>query len=153
MLHMTYNDWMLLWTGLAALAQTAASVLVVGSLMVVVPQLKQFRVEGLRTAVDLLEKNKQFNQVAEEVLNNREPRAIDWDNLVEQINLVALLVSEGFTNKKLLFIHKGKQLAAISDVLETNQISGSSKSELKAEYPRAIKLLREAKAWQTKSRI
>jgi hypothetical protein len=146
---MTYDEWMLFWTALASIAQVASAVLIVGSLMAVIPQLKQFRVEGLRAAVELLETNKQFNQVAEEAINNRASHGVDWDALVEQINLVALQVSEGFTNKKLLFIHKGKQLAAIYSLLETNKVSEAVKNKLIAEYPQAIKLLKDAKAWQT----
>jgi hypothetical protein len=146
------KDPILFWTALGAIAQTIAALVVIVSIRSVIPQLKQFRVEGLRVALELLDKNKQFDQVAEEALNNRTIHGVDWDNLVEQISLIALLVDEKFTNEKLLFIHKGKQLSAISYFLKTDQVSADVRQKLREEYPKAFNLLDRAQRWQEKQR-
>jgi hypothetical protein len=75
---------------------------------------------------------------------------INWRSLLDQVNIVALMVEQGYTDRELLFQLKGNALAAIGRYLQSHNIASDLSQELKTAYRLGELLMRQAVDWHSK---
>ena len=142
----------LLWVALGVMMQTLQTIFIVISAIVVIFQVRQWRQEsienriaGLRTALDVL-KSDAFNQVSRQAMEEKIVHGVNWRRLLDEINLVALLISEEYTDESLLLKLKGSELAAIGKYIQEDQVATDLKTELDVKYKPAVDLMNRASA-------
>jgi hypothetical protein len=136
------------WTAIGAIAQALQAMVVLASAIVIVYEVKRMRresiedrVTGLKLAADILDSG-DFAKVKDAAFSGQSVRGVDWQSLFEQINLVALLVDEGYTELSLLLKLKGVQIAML-DQLFQNDAPQNIKSEL--TYKPAYEFFKKAR--------
>jgi hypothetical protein len=146
-------DPALFWAALAAIAQSVEAVVVLASAVIVVFQLRRFRrqsleskISGLKMAMDTLDADP-LEKVTRGLAAATTLEGINWQDLLNQIDLVALLVDERYTDETLLLAMRGQELAATSHYIETHAIPGQPLAELPATHDRAYALLHRASLW------
>lgn len=139
----TFEDPDTFWAAIGSLGQALEALVVLLSAPFIIVQLRQIRresienkVAGLRTALEELRRDP-FDRVSRQALSGARIEAVDWQSVLEQLNTVALLVSEGYTNRELLLRLKGRDLVSVGQQLKRNV-------ELESDYPLLSELLKAA---------
>lgn len=142
------------WTAVAALAQTLEAVVVTLSAIIVIYQLRRMRqesienkVSGVKAAVDVLS-SERFRSVSSVAMAETSLHGDNWRFLLDQVNLVALLINEKYTDERLLLSLKGHDLAEIESLLRTKPISRDLQAELNTKYANAYAFLSRAREWK-----
>jgi len=135
------------WAAIAVLLQIIQTLFILISAIVVFFQIRQYQKEavekkitGLKTAIESLDSDL-FNQVSKQAASGRSIQGVNWRKLLNSINLVALLVQEGFTNSQLLLALKGKELFEIGNYIQKNGLPDEFKDDLDDQFKPSIKLL------------
>lgn len=146
-LTMNSSDYSLRWTALSFMLQAIQTLLIIISGYLVVKQLKQInneaiekRITGLKTAIEALDTDL-FNRVSKQAASGRTMEGINWRQLLDSVNLVALLVEQGYTDPKLLLAMKGKALFAVGNYIQKNGLPDEIKEDIDDQFKPAIKYL------------
>lgn len=141
------NDPILVWTAIGVVTQIVQTIFIMITGIVVFFQIRQIRQEsiekkisGLRAALDILDTDL-FNQASRQAKEKIVVHGFKWRRLLEDINVVATLVSEKWTDEKLLFMLKGDELAAIGEYIQGNRLPADLKDELTGQYKPAVDLM------------
>jgi hypothetical protein len=149
--YMTMNstDLSVKWAAIGILLQIIQTSVIFISAIVVFFQIRQIqkdaiekKITGLKTAVDALD-NDLFNQVSKQAASNNVIQGANWRKLLNSINLVALLIQEGFTNSQLLLAMKGKELYTIGCYIQKQGLPAELKDDLDDQFKPAIKFLND----------
>jgi len=115
-----------------------------GFILVQLQQIKHEAIEkkitGLKTAREELN-TELFVQASNNVASGRIVEGIKWRPLLDSINLVALLVEEGYTDPKLLLAMKGKALYRIGSYIQKNGLPKDLEDDTDDLYKPALKYL------------
>jgi hypothetical protein len=130
--------------------QFIQTIVVVGSVVGLLYQFRQFRREslvnkitGLKEALDTLKSSEVFAQATSQALAGRTINQINWRRLLDDISFVAYLVDEGYTDPAGLFKLRGAELAALGKYLQQHPIA-DPQIDLKGKYLPAINLMNRA---------
>ncbi len=141
-----FQDPNMFWSAVGAMAQAVEAIVVLVSAVVIVFQIRRMKQESLRDRIsglysalevigsDLLQK------VLAEIPQGAEIRGVNWDALLDQLDLVALLIERGYTDEKLFLDLKGDELRLLRDYLEKFSYS------IPERHWRAKRLLERARA-------
>lgn len=146
-LTMSDPDLSLRWTAWTFVLQGVQTLLIVISGFLVIMQVRQIskeaiekKITGLKTAIEALDTDL-FNQVSKEAVSGTPIRGINWRRLLDSVNLVALLVEQGYTDPKLLLAMKGKELFAVGSYIQKNGLPDDIKQDTDDQFRPAIKYL------------
>jgi len=146
-LTMNNPDLSLRWTAWAFVLQGIQTLLIIISGYLVVKQLRQInneaiekRITGLKTAIEALDTDL-FSRVSKQAASGRTVEGINWRQLLDSVNLVALLVEQGYTDPKLLLAMKGKALFAVGNYIQKNGLPAEIKEDIDDQFKPAIKYL------------
>src|SRR5258706_2904835 len=146
-LTMSSPDLSLRWTAWAFVLEGIQTLLIGVSGALVIKQVRQLnkeaiekKITGLKTAIEALDTDL-FNQVSKEAASGRPVRGINWRRLLDSINLVALLVEQGYTDPTLLLAMKGNALYAIGNYIQKNGLPDEIKEDVDDQFKPAIKYL------------
>ncbi len=146
-LTMNNPDLSIRWTALTFALQGIQTVLIFVSGFLVIMQIRQInkdaiekKISGLKAAIEALDTDL-FIQVSKEASNGNPIRGINWRRLLDSINLVALLVEQGYTDSKLLIAMKGKALYAVGSYIQKNGLPSEIKDEVDDQFKPAITFL------------
>ncbi len=134
------------WTAVGAIAASLQTLIVLGSAITIWHQLRQFRrqsiesrIAGLRTALDVLNVE-EFRKVSNAVMQRTKVGSVQsWNALFEIIDQVALLISENYTDEKLLLKLKGHELSTIGRYVVENEIPEESRQLLNSAKYEAVR--------------
>jgi len=148
-LTMNSPDLSLRWTALGFVLQAIQTLLIIVSGVLIILQVQQIRkdtiekkVSGLKAAIEALN-TELFNRVSKQAASGRTVEGINWRQLLDSVNLVALLVDEGYTDPKLLLAMKGKALYAVGNYIQKNGLPDEIKDDIEDQFKPAIKYLDE----------
>jgi hypothetical protein len=117
------------WVALGALAQAVEALVVLVSAVVVVFQLRRMRQEsirdriiGLNSALEVF-KSDLLRKVLEEIPKDAEVRGVNWDEIFDQLDLIALLIEQGYTDEKLFLKLKGAELRSLGKYIQRFSLS------------------------------
>ena len=146
-LTMNNGDLSLRWTALGFMLQAIQTLLIIISGYLVIKQLRQInkeaiekRISGLKTAIEALDTDL-FNQVSKQAASGRTVEGINWRQLLDSINLVALLVKQEYTDPNLLLAMKGKALFAVGSYIQKNGLPAELKDDIDDQFKPAINYL------------
>ena len=146
-LTMNSSDYSLRWTALSFTLQAIQTVLIIVSGGFIFFQIKQIRndaiekkVSGLKAAIEALDTDL-FNRVSKQAASGKTVEGINWRQLLDSINLVALLVEQEYTDPKLLLAMKGKALFAIGNYIQKNGLPDDLKDDLDDQFKPATRYL------------
>lgn len=146
-LTMNSSDYSLRWTALSFMLQAIQTILIIVSGGFIFIQIKQIRndaiekkVSGLKAAIEALDTDL-FNRVSKQAASGRTVEGINWRQLLDSINLVALLVEQEYTDPKLLLAMKGKALFAVGNYIQKNGLPDEIKEDIDDQFKPAIKYL------------
>lgn len=146
-LTMNSSDYSLRWTALSFMLQAIQTVLIIGSGIFIFFQVKQIKndaiekkVSGLKAAIEALDTDL-FNRVSKQAASGRTVEGINWRQLLDSVNLVALLVEQEYTDPKLLLAMKGKALFAVGNYIQKNGLPDEIKEDADDQFNPAIKYL------------
>ena len=146
-LTMNNPDLSLRWTAWSFVLQGIQTLLIFVSGFLVIMQVRQIKkdaiekkVTGLKTAIEALDTDL-FNQVAKEAATGNPVRGINWRRLLNSVNLVALLIQQGYTDPNLLLAMKGKALYAIGNYIQKNGLPNEIKDDVEDQFKPAMRYL------------
>jgi len=147
-LTMNNTDLSLRWTGIGFLFQAVQTIILLGTAYITLTQVKQSRDEermqrrvyGLKKAIEVLD-NDLFNRISKQVTSGKEVKGSNWSQLLDSINLVALLVEQGYTDSTLLLSLKGKQLYGIGNYIQKNGLPKDIQGKKDGQYKPALEYL------------
>lgn len=132
------------WTAVGSSGQAIEAIIVFFSAFVIIFQLRQMRqasienkIAGLKAALDELRRDP-FDRVSRLALSGGRIEAVDWHSVLEQVNTVAHLISEGYTDRDLLLRLKAQDLVAVGEQLQIHR-------DLATNYAQAFSLLESAR--------
>lgn len=143
----------LFWVALGSIAQAIEATVVLATAFVIIFEIQRMRresienrVTGLKLAFETLN-SEDIVKVIEATRLGESVRGVNWQSLLEQINLVALLVDQGYTELSLLLKLKGSQLATLDQCFQS-----SAPPYLKSEptYSPAYSLLKRSRQFVDK---
>lgn len=124
--------------------QTLIILISAGFILVQVQQIRNDAIEkkitGLKTAREELSTNL-FIQVSNQAASGKPVEGIKWRELLDSINLVALLVEQGYTDPKLLLAMRGKALYAIGSYIQKYGLPKDLQGDIDDQYKPALKYL------------
>ncbi len=130
--------------------QSIQTFVIVVSALGLLYQFKQFRREtlankitGLKEAIDTLKSSEVFAQASHEALAGHTISQINWRRLLDDVNFVAYLVDEGYTDATGLFKLRGAELGALGRYLQQHPIN-DPQIDVKGKYLPAINLMNRA---------
>jgi hypothetical protein len=136
----TIHNQDLFWAALGALAQTVEALVVLVSAIVVIFQLRRMRQEsirdriaGLRTAIEILD-SELLRKVVKEIPTGATIRGVNWDEFLDQLDLVALLITEKYTDENLLLKLKGHELYSIAEYLHGTPLESDLRKHPGAQW-------------------
>jgi hypothetical protein len=148
-LTMNDPDLSLRWTALTFMLQGIQTVLIFVSGFLVIMQIRQLnkdaiekKIAGLKAAIEALDTDL-FIQVSKEATSGNPIRGINWRRLLDSVNLVALLVEQGYTDSKLLLAMKGKALYAVGSYIQKNGLPTDLKDDADDQFKPAINFLND----------
>ena len=116
----------LFWIALGSIAQAVEATVVLATAFVIIFEVQRMRREsienritGLKLAFETLN-SEDIVKVIEATRLGEKIRGVNWQALLEQINLVALLVDQQYTELDLLLKLKGAQLATLDRCVQSN---------------------------------
>lgn len=134
------------WGIFLQLIQTLFILISGGFIIVQVQQIKNEaiakKISGLKTAIEALETDL-FERVSKQATTGKIIEGINWRQLLNSVNLVALLVEQGYTDSKLLLAMKGKELYAVGSYIQKNGLPTELKNDLDDQFKPAIKFLND----------
>ncbi len=146
-LTMNNPDLSLRWTAWTFVLQGIQTLLIVISGALVILQVRQInkeaiekKIAGLKAAREELNTDL-FIQASNQFARGKIVEGIKWRPLLDSINLVALLVEEGYTDPKLLLALKGKALYSVGNYIQKNGLPKDLKDDSDDQYKRALKYL------------
>jgi hypothetical protein len=146
-LTMNNPDLLLRWTAWTFVLQWIQTILIFTSGFLVIMQVRQInkdaiekKITGLKAAREELSTDL-FIQASNQVASGKVVEGIKWRPLLDSINLVALLVEEGYTDPKLLLALKGKALYAVGSYIQKNGLPKDLKDDIDDQYKCALKYL------------
>lgn len=149
----------LFWTALGASAQMLEALVVTVSAIVVVFQVKRMRQEsvrdrisGLKTALEVLD-SELFRKVVRQATTGARIQGVNWNELLDQIDLAALLVAQGYTDESLFLKLRGHELSSIAGYLRKASSTSDFQLDLNIQHPSAQWLLNEAHEWVEKESL
>lgn len=141
------DDPGLFWAALGAIGQALEALVVLFSAGFIIFQLRRMRqesikdrVSGLRTAIEVLDSDL-FRKVVREASSGAVIRGVDWDMLLDQLDLIGLLISENYTDEALFLKLKGQELRRIAEYVQNREFA----DELE-KHPGAAGLLEKVRA-------
>jgi hypothetical protein len=148
-LTMNDPDLSLRWTALTFMLQGIQTVLIFVSGFLVIMQIRQLnkdaiekKIAGLKAAIEALDTDL-FIQVSKEDTSGNPISGINWRRLLDSVNLVALLVEQGYTDSKLLLAMKGKALYAVGSYIQKNGLPTDLKDDADDQFKPAINFLND----------
>lgn len=146
-LTMNSSDLSLRWTALGFVLQAIQTALIIISGGFIFYQIKQIRtdtiekkVSGLKAAIEALDTDL-FNRVSKQAASGRTVEGINWRQLLDSVNLVALLIEQEYTDPKLLLAMKGKALYAVGNYIQKNGLPDDIKADVDDQFKPAIRYL------------
>jgi len=134
------------WGIFLQLIQTLFILISGGFIIVQVQQIKNEaiakKISGLKTAIEALETDL-FERVSKQATTGKIIEGINWRQLLNSVNLVALLVEQGYTDPKLLLAMKGKALYAVGSYIKKNGLPTDLKDDVDDQFKPAIKFLND----------
>ena len=123
LMSVTIHSPDLFWAALGALAQAVEALVVLVSAAVLIFQLRRMRQEsirdriaGLNKAIEILD-SELFRKVVNEIPTGTTIRGVNWNQLLDQLDLVAHFVAEEYTDQTWLLKLKGHELSSIAEYL------------------------------------
>ncbi len=123
-----FQDASVFWAALGAIAQAIEAFVVLISAIVVIFQLRRMRQEsirdriaGLTTAVEVL-RSDVLQKVLQEIPSGANIRGVNWNEVLDQLDLIGLLIREGYTDENLFFRLKRHELRLLATYLSEHSL-------------------------------
>jgi len=124
LIGLTLQDPNMLWAALGSISQMVEAVVVLVSAVTIIFQMRRMkqesirdRIAGLSSALEVFSSGL-FQKVLTEVSWGAEIRGVNWDELLDQLDLIGLLIEKGYTDEELFLELKGDELQAIAGYFE-----------------------------------
>ena len=141
------------WEIVGVLSSCIQTIILAGSAVAIYAQLKQYRqqsiesrITGLDTALKVLDNSEHFKKTCTAIMRNDKVMGIDvWNDILETLDQITLLIGQRYTEPDLLFKLKGHEFAAIEKYLANNQVPEETRRSLDSLKYRSVRqLLKDA---------